>query len=57
MENFELKSEDIQINIENEMPIIIFYKNWQVSIIFISVMFMKLIRLNTVILNIKFINI
>jgi hypothetical protein len=45
------------LNIENEISIIIFYKNWQVSIIYINVIFMKLTELNTIILNIKFINI
>jgi hypothetical protein len=47
----------IQINIENDISIKTFYQSWQIYIIFTHIMFMKLVRFNKFIPNIKFINI
>jgi len=57
MVTFLSKLKNIQINIENNISIKTFYQSWQVYIIFINVIFMKLVSFNKLILNFKFINI
>jgi hypothetical protein len=52
MDTFQLKLKYIQI-----ISTINFYQSWQVYIIFINVMIIKLITFNKLILNIKIINI
>jgi hypothetical protein len=47
----------IQVNIESKYPLKHFIKVDKSTLFFISLMFMKLIRLHKLILNIKFINI
>jgi len=51
------KFKNIQINIENEYPLEDFIKVDKPKLFFINSMFMKLIKFNKLILNIKFIHI
>jgi hypothetical protein len=47
----------MQVNIANEIFVKTFDQSWQGYIIFINVMFIKLVKFNKLILNVGFINI